>query len=104
MGAWFRVLGHSWWPAEMPSETEYAEAETNLERIGWHVDFVLTHCAPSSITKTIDPGYQPDKLTNFLETVKERCQFRKWFCGHYHMNRVIDDRFVIQWERISKID
>ena len=34
MNAMFRVLGHSWWPEEMPSETEYAEAEANLERSG----------------------------------------------------------------------
>mgnify|MGYP006922489641 CR=1 FL=1 len=46
MNAMFRVLGHSWWPEEMPSETEYAEAKTNLGRSGWQVDCVLTHCAP----------------------------------------------------------
>ena len=46
MNARFRVLGRSWWPEEMPSEAEYAEAETNLDRAGWCVDCVLTHCAP----------------------------------------------------------
>ena len=104
MGAYFRVLGHSWWPEEMPSEAEYVEAEANLERTGWRVDFVLTHCAPTSVIKALNPRYQPDRLTDFLESIKERCQFRRWFCGHYHLNRVIDERFVIQWERISKID
>ena len=104
MGAYFRVLGHSWWREEMPSEEEYAEAEANLERVGWRVDYVLTHCAPTSVTKAIDPSFQPDMLTDFLESVKERCQFRRWFCGHYHLNRVIDEQFVIQWEQITKID
>ena len=69
MGAYFRVLGHSWWPEEMPSEEEYAEAEANLERAGWYMDCVLTHCAPTSITKAIDPGYHTDTLTDFLESV-----------------------------------
>ena len=104
MGAYFRVLGHSWWPEEMPSEAECAEAEANLERAGWRVDFVLTHCAPTSVTRALDPSYRPDRLTDFLESVIERCQFRRWFCGHYHLNRVIDGRFVIQWEQITKID
>ena len=104
MGTHFRVLGHSWWPEEMPSEEEYAEAEANLERAGWSVDYVLTHCAPTSVTKAIDPSYQPDMLTDFLEAVKERCQFRRWFCGHYHKNQIIDERFMIQWEQISRID
>lgn len=44
------------------------------------------------------------ELTDFLETVKERCRFSKWFCGHYHVNRVIDERFVIQWEQISQVE
>ena len=104
MNALFRVLGHSWWPEEMPGEAEYTEAEANLERVGWCVDYILTHCAPTSVTKVLDPSYQPDKLTDFLESVKEQCQFSRWFCGHYHTNRVIGERFVVQWEQISKID
>ena len=104
MNALFRVLGYSWWPEEMPSEAEYAEAEANLERIGWRVDCVLTHCAPTSITRIIIPGYRADRLTDFLDTVRRRCRFGKWFCGHYHINQVIDERFVIQWEQILKID
>jgi len=104
MNARFRVLGLSWWPEELPSDAEYAEAETNLGQIGWHVDCILTHCAPTSVTKALDPAYQPDRLTDFLETVKERCQFSRWFCGHYHVNHVVDERFVAQWERISKVE
>ena len=100
----FRVLGHSWWPEEMPSEAEYAEAETSLERSGWRVDYVLTHCAPTSVTKALDSSYQPDRLTDFLEMVNERCQFRRWFAGHYHTNQIIDERFVIQWEQISQLE
>ncbi len=51
-----------------------------------------------------DPAYQPDRLTDFLETVKERYRFSQWFCGHYHTNRVIDGQFVVQWKQISKIE
>ena len=104
MNARFRVLDRSWWPEEMPSETEYAEAETNLERAGWCVDCVLTHCAPTSIAQRMNRHYQPDKLTDFLETVRQRCRFSRWFCGHYHINQVIDERFVIQREQISRIE
>ena len=68
------------------------------------MDCVLTHCAPTSIIKGLGPDYQPDRLTDFLESVRERCQFSRWFCGHYHLNRVINERFVIQWEQISKIE
>lgn len=104
MNALFRVRGHSWWPEEMPSEAEYVEAEARLDRVGWRVDCVLTHCAPTSATKALDPYYHADRLTDFLETIRQRCQFRRWFCGHYHVNQIIDERFVIQWEQISELD
>ena len=102
-GALFRVLGRSWWPEELPSEAEYAEAEAKLERVGWCVDCILTHCAPTSVAQALDPGSRPDKLTDFLETVKEKCRFSQWFCGHYHVNQVIDERFVVQWEQIVAV-
>lgn len=92
------------WPEEMPSEAEYAEAKSNLERAGWCVDCVLTHCAPTSIAQTMNRHYQPDELTDFLQMVKRRCKFSRWFCGHYHVNQVINERFVIQWEQISKVE
>ncbi len=54
------------------------------------------------VTGDCHGGFQ--RFTTFLEAVKERCQFSQWFCGHYHTNRVIDGRFVVQWERISRVE
>lgn len=71
---------------------------------GWCVDCILTHCAPSGILPQIDLDYRPDPLTDFLETVRQRCRFSAWFLGHYHTNQIIDERFVIQWEQISKVE
>ena len=102
--AMFRVKGVSWWSEELPSAEEYNEALANLERAGWAVDCILTHCAPSSIVKKLDPGYGTDKLTDFLETVKQRCQFAWWFFGHYHKNQIIDERYILQWEKISELE
>lgn len=50
---------------ELPSEKEYHEAIENLEQANWSVDCILTHCAPSSIVRTINPSYQTDRLTDF---------------------------------------
>ena len=99
----FRVKGVSWWPEEMPSDVEYEEAVRNLEAANWKVDCILTHCAPTSILKKMDGDYTPDRLTDFLETVKQRCQFDYWFLGHYHKNCVIDERFIVQWEQMVEL-
>ena len=100
----FRVKGVSWWPDELPSEAEYEEAARNLGRVNWQVDCILTHCAPTGILKKLDGDYTSDKLTDFLETVNQRCRFDYWFLGHYHANRVIDDRFIVQWERTVELE
>ena len=99
----FRVKGVSWWPQEMPSEEEYEEAVRNLERVNWRVNCILTHCAPTSIQQKLDQSYTPDRLTDFLQMVKRRCQFDCWFLGHYHQNRVVDNRFIIQWEQMVEL-
>lgn len=103
MNTRFRVLGHSGWPEEMRSEAEYDEAEASRDRAGGAWTASSPTAPPSSITQRMNRHYQPDKLMDFLEAIKERCQFSKWFCGHYHVNQVTDKRFVIQREQISQI-
>ena len=101
MGARFRVNHRSWWKQELPSKTEYKEAQRSLERIQYEVDYVITHCAPSSIVDTLgNGGYVHDHLTDFLEEVKEWAKFHYWLFGHYHDNKIIDDRFVLLWEQM----
>lgn len=104
MGARFRVNHRSWWKEELPGEAEYAEARRNLENAHHAVDYVITHCAPSSIVDLLGGGaYVHDRLTDFLEEVKEKTQFRHWLFGHYHDNRVLDDRFVLLWEQMVRV-
>lgn len=104
MRAMFRVKGVSWWAEEMPSPEEYQEALANLDRVNWTVDCILTHCAPSSVVRKVNPSYGTDELTDFLETISQRCKFAYWFFGHYHDNRIIDEKYILQWEQISQLE
>ena len=81
----------------------YQEALANLERVNWTVDCVLTHCAPSGAVRKLNPSYGTDELTDFLEAISQRCQFAYWFFGHYHENRIIDQKYILQWEKISEL-
>ena len=104
MGVNFRVNHRSWWKEELPSEAEYAKARCNLERVNHQVDYMISHCAPSSIEDIIGGGgYVHDHLTDFLEEVKEKTKFHYWLYGHYHDNKIINDRFVLLWEQIVQI-
>ncbi len=99
--ALFRVNHQSWWKEELPSDAEYLEARENLQRHGWKVDYILTHCAPTSIQEAIVSGlYAPDRLTDFLEELRKKCRFESWFFGHYHNNKVIAKKFVLLYEEM----
>ena len=74
-----------------------------MERIGWAADYIITHCAPNSIVKKLDPNYNLDQLTTFLEQVRQKASFHYWLFGHYHDNKIIDERYVLLWEQIVPI-
>ena len=66
--------------------------------------YVITHCAPSSIVDILgNGGYVHDHLTDFLEEIRERAKFHYWLFGHYHDNRIIDNRFVLLWEQMVQV-
>ena len=86
----FRVLGQSWWPEELPSDEEYHTALRTLEQANWKADYVITHCASTSITLSIDRRNEADHLTEFLEIIDQRMKYEYWFFGHFHDNRSVD--------------
>lgn len=42
----WRQEGKTWWPEEMPNESEMEHCHASLDRVGWKVDYVVTHEAP----------------------------------------------------------
>jgi hypothetical protein len=100
----YRVNRLSWWQDELPSDAEYATARNTLEGSGWNVDYIFSHCGPSSIISMMSNGfYQPDRLTDFLEELSQRCDFGHWFFGHYHENRHIGRKYICLYEQIVEL-
>ena len=88
----------------MPCEAEFEEGRRNLERAGWEVDFIVTHCTASSTQALAGGGlYQPDALTDYLEEIRQKCRYRRWFFGHYHDNRNVTERDLMLYEQIIRI-
>lgn len=100
-----RKEGISWWKEELPSESEYDEAINNLTKHDWNIDYIVTHCAPDSIQDILsNKYYQHDKLTNFFEVVvKQKCKYDKWYFGHYHDDKEIDDKHICLYNKIVLI-
>ena len=88
---------------QMPSEAECTEARKNLAKVDWAVDYVITHCAPTSIALMGNRHNEADPLTDFLQEVKERAYYHYWLFGHYQHNRAIDEKHILLWEQIVQV-
>ena len=100
----FRKEGRSWWPEELPSEEELARADAALDGCGRRVDYVLTHCAPTLVQGRINPTFLPDRLTEYLQHVRDTTEFGRWYFGHYHIDREYDDGFCALYDCVMPIE
>ena len=80
---YLRVEGVSWWQDENISTKDIENGLSNLDRVGYKVDYVITHCAPSGILMNMF-GYGDDCNSAALEMLRKRIEFKHWYFGHYH--------------------
>ena len=100
----YRINHLSWWKEELPSEEEMSEGYKNLLEHNNTVDFIVSHCCASSTLVLIGHGmYEPDVLNSYLEEIRQRVSFKKWFFGHYHDNRNVNSQEILLYEQIIRI-
>ena len=108
----WRTEGVSWWAREMPSDEEYDRAEANLERVGWSVDYVLTHDLPYNVLcdwwrSELRGRPESNQLTGFLHYVDERLDWerlRMWYAGHHHRDVTLyDGKHCVLFESVIKL-
>lgn len=72
------------------------------------MDYVVTHtCANRFLSQTLhpDPNWmnpQTDVLTDFLNELEDKLQFRHWYYGHFHKDRVIDNRHTVVFHKVLR--
>ena len=92
----YRTEGKTWWREEVPSEEERSAAIEKLEEYNWKVDYVITHDAPADIAERAiwiahDFSREITEYNEWLQEIADKLEFKKWFFGHYHMDRWFDD-------------
>jgi hypothetical protein len=87
-----RTHGIDWWPEETPDRKDYLNACHNLDKIGWHVDHVITHTCPSSRRAHFIVGSHTQDPTEFmLQELFTRITFNTWHFGHLHLEKQVDN-------------
>lgn len=100
----YRVNHVSWWEQELPSKEECREGIANLCQANFEVDYILTHCLPTSLHLLASEGrYEADPLTEYLEQIRELTNYKYWFCGHYHWDHNLTEREKILYSQIIRI-
>lgn len=103
-----RTEGIDWFPEENITEEQRINALRNLERVGYKVDYCITHTAPIETVERLGRKYYGEirigvieefELTNFLQLIadnRELPEETKWYFGHFHKD---DDAL---WDRYGR--
>lgn len=103
-GAMYRINHLSWWQEELPSGQEMKEGLDCLKRHGWECDFIISHCAPTSVQDVFSLGlFAPDRLTDYLDLIDQKTKYRHWYLGHYHIEHQVDAFHTILYHKIKRI-
>lgn len=95
------VIGKGWWPEEIPNEEERNEGLENLKKYNNKVDYIVTHCLPTSDQEKLKKGtFKPDEITDYFEYIKNNISYTHWYCGHYHVNKDLAKNITVIFNRI----
>lgn len=91
----------TWFSDEQPNEDIKRFAEQQLEKNNWNVDIVFSHTCPIMYEPTdcflpqIDQSTVDKSTERWLGSIEYRLNYKKWFVGHFHIDRSIDKiRFI----------
>lgn len=88
--------GYEWFPDEQLTSEEKGAVESTLAQRDWRIDTVLSHTCPASFVPQealhagIDQSTVDTAMEDWLQTVEERLDYRRWFCGHFHIEKQVD--------------
>ncbi len=97
------MYGYGWWPDEQPSEEIKRFVESQLDKLEWKVDVVLSHTAPLKYEPVevflagVDQKKVDKSTEKWLDGIEDKLDYKKWYCGHYHTEKKID-RVEIMFE------
>ena len=104
----WRTEGRSWWKQEVPTDADMCEANKNLEKVGFRVDYIVTHACDERalFNKLLLRGnFYPDIYpeNGMLSYFEEHLQYKHWYFGHYHVDGDISDKKTALYDNIIPI-
>lgn len=94
---WLRLqCDIGWFADEQPSEQIKEDVEQKLAEVDWNVDVVFSHTCPlryepvEVFLPQVDQATVDKSTEQWLGEIETKLKYRRWFCGHWHINKHID--------------
>lgn len=102
----YRILGMSYWEQEIPTTAEIDEAFETLVAHNFNVDYIITHTCPKKVASTLaDTLLDKDGgLLKFFDLVNERCKYKHWYFGHWHIDKEITDKMTAVYCNLIRLE
>lgn len=97
-----------WWKDEQPSSRTKTKILKTIEKQN-EFDYVFTHTCPAralpydAFLPWVNQQFVDRATEDFLDVVYQNINCKKWFCGHYHIDRTYDN-IVFMFNDIRMLD
>ena len=84
-----------WWSSEQPNDEVKKYVEKQI--IENQVDIVLSHTCPrkfeplEAFLSGVDQATVDKSTEDWLDTIEDNIKYKSWYCGHWHIDKDIDN-------------
>ena len=102
-----RVAQGFWWREEEPTPAEMADGARVLDEAGCKVDYIITHEPPSRVKSAMllrrGDSDSVNKLNGYLEEIGRACDYKHWYFGSLHEDRLITEHHTCVFRKLIPI-
>lgn len=105
----FRIKNNEpWFKDEQPSKELKKEILNKIKTEKPKIDIILSHTCPYKYipVETLMPGLNQNLIDQsterFLDIIEEEIDYKKWYCGHFHIDKDID-KIEFMYNKVKKI-
>ncbi len=103
-----RIESGNWWSEEEPTPLEMAEGAKKLDEVDGKVDYIITHEPPSLVKSAIllrrGSKDRINKLNGYFQEIGKFCEYKHWYFGSLHEDRVITPRHTCVFREMIAIE
>lgn len=89
------------WRMEIPTDEELQKGKENLARNNYKVDYIVSYEPPAKISEFLNLGKSDRNHVNtYLEEIREKVDFKRWFFGRHHINKFIPPKFQAVFDSV----